>query len=312
MIAQMAIHESVGRDHPPELLRDELSSDELAVDLVTDSDGPEVLSQYDAIVTLDPRDVFYRSDVEWVHVNSAGIDDFSLEKYEERGITLTNSSGIHSISVGEHVVAMMIMLARQFPEFGAAKYRHEWREPEWDEQFVINGQSVCVLGLGGLGGGIVERADKLGMTVTGVRRNAEQVPHVEKVYTSDSLMDAIESPRFVIIALPLTDETSHLIGREELDRMRDDAYLINVGRGPIVDEEALIDALQNGDIAGAGLDVFSEEPLPEGSPLWDLENVVQTPHCAGGFKKRYQTVAALIKENIDRLNASEEPKNLIV
>ena len=312
MIARIAIHESVGRDHPPEKLQEALSNNNLTIDLVTDKNGPDVLSQYDAIVTLDPRDVFYQSDVEWVHVNSAGVDDFPLEEYKDHNITLTNSSGIHSTSVGEHVLAMMIMLARQFPQFNTAKHRHEWIDLNWDDQFCIDGESVCVLGLGGLGGGIVERADKLGMTVTGVRRQEEPVPHVEEVYTSDHLLEAIESAKFVVVALPLTDETHHLIGRKEFKRMRDDAYLVNVGRGSVVDEDALIDAVQNGDIAGAGLDVFSEEPLLEDSPLWDLENVVLTPHCAGGFKKRYQVVASLIHENIEHLNRDENPRNLII
>jgi D-2-hydroxyacid dehydrogenase (NADP+) len=150
------------------------------------------------------------------------------------------------------------------------------------------------------------------MRVTGVRRTPTPVEHVSTVFTPDELEAAVSDARFVALAVPLTAATEGLVGAAELDAMREDAYLVNVARGGVVDQSALTDALDSGSIAGAGLDVFEEEPLPEDSPLWGMENVVITPHAAAATVDYPDRIAALVRENVRRRDAGESLTNLVV
>jgi D-2-hydroxyacid dehydrogenase (NADP+) len=145
------------------------------------------------------------------------------------------------------------------------------------------------------------RADALGMDVTGVKRTPTPVDHVESVYPSGDLREAISDAKFVALAVPLTDETEGMIGEPELAAMREDAVLVNVARGPVVDQSALVDALRSGGLAGAALDVFETEPLPEDSPLWELDDVVVTPHASAATRDYSTRIAALVRENARRI-----------
>lgn len=156
------------------------------------------------------------------------------------------------------------------------------------------------------------RADALGMDVSGVRRTPLPVDHVETVFRADELHDALAHALFVVLAVPLTERTRGLIGADELATMRDDAYLVNVARGGVVDEPALVRALREGELAGAALDVFAEEPLPAASPLWGMENVIVTPHAAAATREYAGRVAALVRENTRRLATDEHLVNRAV
>ena len=308
-ISHIGVHESVDAIFPPEPLRDALETVDPRVSVVRDGDD---LAGVDALVTFDYDEAFLDADLRWIHSVQAGIDRFPLDELESRGIVLTNSTGIHRESVGESALGMMLMLARRLGTFAANQEAHVWDRPEWDEAFTLDGESLCVVGLGALGRGIAERAAPLGMRVTGVRRSGDPAEHVREVHTPDRLREAIADARFVALAVPLTDETRHLIGPEELAAMREDAYLINVARGGVVDQSALVSALESGEIAGAALDVFEEEPLPDDSPLWDVDDVLVTPHAAAADRDYYRDVAALVRGNVGRAHDDEEMTNRVV
>jgi D-2-hydroxyacid dehydrogenase (NADP+) len=150
------------------------------------------------------------------------------------------------------------------------------------------------------------------MKVVGVRRSGEPVDDVSTVYTPDELHEAIEEARFVVMATPLTDETEGMIGVSEFETMREDAILVNVARGPVVDESALVDALENKTISGAALDAFTEEPLPAESPLWEFEEVLLTPHVSAATGKYHEDIAELVRENIERIASGERLTNRVV
>ncbi|MGM0605777.1 MAG: NAD(P)-dependent oxidoreductase, partial [Halobacteriota archaeon] len=226
-------------------------------------------------------------------------------------VPLTNSSGIHGATVGEVAIGYMLSFARLLHIYRDNQNETEWYTPEYERPFTVDGESLCVVGLGTIGAAIAERGDALGMDVTGVRRSEEPVPGVSTVYHPDDLHEAIADARFVAIALPHTPETEGLFGDAEFEAMREDAYLINVARGPIVDEAALVSALQAGTIAGAGLDVFETEPLPESSPLWDFDEVIISPHKGSATNRYHLDIADLVMENVRRYQAGDDLRNRV-
>ncbi|MEE6210970.1 D-2-hydroxyacid dehydrogenase [Salarchaeum sp. III] len=306
-VDHLGIHESVSIVFPPERLRDALESVDPDVSIV-DDDG---LDSVDAAVTFLHRDAFLES-VEWVHSIQAGYDRFPLDAFADAGVVFTNSSGIHGASVGEYAVGQMLALARRLHTFRDAQHEKEWDRPAWDEPFTLFDERLTVVGLGALGQGIARRADGVGMRVTGVRRTPVKTPHTREVYGPQDLHDAIADARFVALACPLTDETEGLFGPDEFAAMRDDAYLVNVARGEVVQEGALVDALDAGELAGAALDVFEDEPLDSESPLWDYEDVLVTPHVAAAERDYYEHIADLVRQNVLHANADEEFVNRVV
>lgn len=308
-LRRLGIHDSVSAVFPPERLRDELSDLPVEVEIVGD---PDAIADCDAVVTFAHADAFLDADLDWIHSIQAGYDRFPLDAFEEAGIALTNSTGIHDTSVGEFALGLMLSFARRLHTYARAQEDREWNHPAWDEPFTLDGERLCVVGLGTLGRGIAERADAVGMRVTGVRRSGESVPGVEEVYTPDDLHEAIGEAKFVALAVPLTDETEGLVGADELIAMDEDAYLVNVARGSVVVEDDLVAALRDGEIAGAGLDVFEEEPLPADSPLWDFEEVLVTPHRAAATRDYYRDIADLVRENVGRIEDDEGLTNRVL
>ncbi|PSP57407.1 D-2-hydroxyacid dehydrogenase [Halobacteriales archaeon QS_1_67_19] len=307
-VRRLAIHDSVRAVFPPERLRDALADRSTEVAVV----GDDTLEEWDAAVTFAHTGALLESGLEWVHSIQAGYDRFPLAEFEDRGVALTNSTGIHDTSVGEFAVGLMLSFARRLHTYVRAQRDREWRHPAWDEPFTLAGERLCVVGLGTLGRGIAERADALGMEVVGVRRSGEPTPHVETVFTPDALSEAIGDARFVALAVPLTDETEGLIDAAAFEAMRADGYLVNVARGPVVVEDDLVAALRADEIAGAGLDVFEEEPLPDASPLWDRADVIVTPHRAAAERDYYRHIADLVRANLDRIDADEPLTNRVV
>ncbi|MCT9097268.1 D-2-hydroxyacid dehydrogenase [Haloarchaeobius sp. HME9146] len=307
-VRSVAIDESVSTVFPPERLQHALEDvvDAATVDATTDS-----LDSYDAVVTLAYHEE-YLDAVDWIHSIQTGIDRFPLDDLREHDVTLTSSTGIHGPAIGETVAGYMLSFSRRLLPAVKAQTRREWSPPEWDEAFTLTGEQVCIVGLGALGKGIVDRANGLGMEVVGVRRSGEPVDGVEEVYTPDELHTAIRDARFLVLAVPLVEETRRMVGAEEFDLLDDDAILVNVARGPVVDESALIAALESGSIAGAALDVFETEPLPEDSPLWEFENVLVTPHCAGFTEDYYRNVAGIVRENVENIERGADLRNHIV
>lgn len=308
-LRRLGIHESVRAVFPAEALRREL--DDLELEVVVIDDDPAAIEDCDAVVTFDHRAAFL-GEVGWIHSIQSGVDRFPFGELEASGTILTNSAGIHGDSVGETVLGYLLMFARHLHRHRWNQAKARWDRPAWDEAFTLTGESLCVLGLGALGRGIATRADAMGMSVVGVRRSPAPVEGVDRVVGSDELLEVVGDATFVAVALPLTSATEGLIDAEVLGRMRSDAYLINVGRGPIVDETALIEALEADDIAGAALDVFEEEPLPPSSPLWNMENVIVTPHTAAQTRDYYRDIAELVRDNVGRMRRGEELHNRVV
>lgn len=306
-IETIGIHESVGVVFPPEVLAGSMGDVDPEVAVV----GTEDLDRVDALVTFDYDPVFL-DHVSWIHTIQAGYDKFPLPDLEATDVTLTNSAGIHGESVGETVTGMMLAFARGLHRYVRTQAEHSWDRAAWDDPFTLFGESACVIGLGTLGQGIAQRAAGMEMDVTGVRRKPTRVPHVREVYTPDRLHEAIGEARFVAISVPLTEETEGMFGAAEFEAMREDAYLINVARGQVVDEAALVEAIEAGQIAGAGLDVFETEPLPSDSPLWDMDEVIVTPHVAAMTRDYYREIEALVRENLALLTREDDPVNKVV
>ncbi|KTG09542.1 hydroxyacid dehydrogenase [Haloprofundus marisrubri] len=306
-LSRIAIHESVEKAFPASLLAESLSDLDVSVERV---ENDAEFDSGDAVAAFGPGTGFL--DADWVHCIRAGYDEFDVSAYEEAGVALTNSTGIHGTTIGETVAGMLLAFARGLHVYRDAQNRGEWTRLPYERPFTLEDERICVVGLGTLGQGIVERANGLGMNVVGVRRSGDPVDGVEEVYTPDRLVDAIADARFVALATPLTEETEGLVGTSEFEAMREDAYLVNVARGPVADEEALIAALRDDEIAGAGLDVFADEPLPEESPLWEFEQVVATPHVGAMTNEYHHDIAGLIRENAERVSRNEEMLNRVV
>lgn len=308
--ARIGVHESTAIDFPFDAIAGELA--DLDPEFVPVGDDPDDLAACDAVVTFEHRDAILEAGPDWVHTTQAGVDSYPLEDYAERDIVLTNSTGLHGDRVGETAVGMMLSFARLLHRFARQQVDHDWSFPEWDEGFTLVGESVCVVGLGSVGGAVARKADALGMDVVGVRRSDDPVEGVDRLYAPDQLHEAVADARFVVLAVPLTDGTRHLVDAALLDAMREDAYLVNVARGGVVDEDALLAALRADRLAGFAADVFETEPLPEDSPFWDREDVIVTPHAAVVDHLFYEDMADLVRENVRRFSAGREPKNRVV
>ncbi|QLG27448.1 D-2-hydroxyacid dehydrogenase [Halorarum halophilum] len=309
MLSRIGVHTSVDVLFPPSVLRDALSDVEPTVEIVETAAD---LDECDALVTFSYDESFLDADLDWIHSIQSGVDRFPFDRLERRGIALTSSTGIHGDSVGETVVGYMLQFARRLHVHRDNERRREWQFPPWDAPFTLPGESLCVVGLGTLGQGIARRADALGVDVVGVKRTPTPVEHISRVYTPGELQEAIADVRFVAVAVPLTDRTEGSIGADEFGVMREDAYLLNVSRGGVVDDSALLDALRDDELAGAALDVFETEPLPDRSEFWERENVIVTPHAAAANREYYRRVGALVRENVRRLDANETLANHVV
>jgi len=300
------VHESVENVIPPEAFVEAFDGLDISVELVGDG---ETYDETDAVATYVPKPEFL--DAGWVHCIRAGYDEFDTEAYDAAGVPLTNSTGIHDTTVSEVAIGYMVSLARLLHVYRDNQNEGNWYTPDYERPFTVENERLCVVGLGTIGQGIAERGDALGMDVVGVRRSDEPVPGVSKIFDPADLHDAIADARFVALALPHTPETEGMIGDAEFDVMRDDAYLVNVARGPLVDEDALVDALERDAIAGAGLDVFETEPLPDDSPLWDFEEVIISPHKGSATNRYHLDIADLVTENVERYQTGETLRNRV-
>ncbi len=219
--------------------------------------------------------------LKWIQVTSAGVDRYLNDEFRHSPIILTNASGVHATPIGEFVVSLMLMFAKNAAVFFEAKQRKEWlRTPGT----VLNGKTVGVVGLGSIGQEVARLCKAFRMRVIATRRSPTKrtARNVDLLLPPNGLPRLLEESDYVALCVPLTPETRNLMSKAEFKMMKPSAHIINIGRGPVIDEEALIQALQAKIIAGAGLDVFTTEPLPLESKLWDLPNVIISPHVSGG------------------------------
>lgn len=248
----------------------------------------------------------------WFHGWGAGVDGLLRHPgLAERDFILTNTSGIHPNQMTEHTLALMLAFARRLPEAMRAQTGRTWRHMENNEVFELAGKTLLVVGLGAVGQRIAQVAAALGMRVLGIRRTPGPLPDIEHVAGIEGLPEHLPEADFVVLVTPLTPETRGLIGERELRLMKQDAYLVNVARGGVVDEKALVHALREGWIAGAGLDVFEQEPLPADSPLWEMPNVIITGHY-GGVSPAYDDRAfEVFLDNLHRYRAGQPLRNVV-
>jgi phosphoglycerate dehydrogenase-like enzyme len=217
----------------------------------------------------------------WVHSLSAGLDKALFPELLQSPVPLTNGSGVFSASLGEFALAAILYFAKDFRRMIRNQQAGVW-EPF--DVMPVSGHTAGIIGYGDIGRAIAARVRPLGMTVLAVKRHVSPSlaadPLVEQVYGPESRFEMLSRCDYVVVAAPLTAETRGMIGEPEFAAMKSTAVVINVGRGPVIEEKALVRALSNGRIKGAALDVFDKEPLPQGHPFYQLENVLLSPHCA--------------------------------
>ncbi len=247
----------------------------------------------------------------WIQSFSAGMDHFLFPAIIERDVLVSNVAGLYAPQGAEHAWAMLLALARQIPLAMEKKKEKAW---QGHEVIALTGETLGVIGMGGFGLEMVKRAAGYDMTILAldpVRTEAPAGVAELRPPTRENLHDLLGRSDAVMIACPRTPETYHLLSTEEFAAMKPSAYLINVTRGGIIDEPALAQALQNGEIAGAAVDVTEVEPLPSDSPLWDAPNLIITPHRAGASQHRPQQQFDFFSENLERYLNGERPRNVV-
>lgn len=275
--------------------------------VVADAD---VLVVYDFRTTLLPAALPLARRLRWIHAASAGVDAVMVPGVTDRDdIVVTNSRGVFDEAIAEYVLGAMLMFAKDSKRSIELQREHQWRHRESER---LAGSRLLVVGTGSIGRAIARLARAAGLNVGGVARSERtEDPDFGRIAPNEELEAQLGQADFVVLAVPLTDATRHMIGAEQLAAMAPGARLINVARGAVVDEPALVDALRSGRLGGAALDVFEEEPLPEGSPLWDMEHVLITPHQAGDTGGWVEALGRLFAENLMRWQRGEALTNVI-
>jgi D-2-hydroxyacid dehydrogenase (NADP+) len=243
--------------------------------------------------------------LKWIHSTAAGVAQLMYPELRNSGIVVTNPSGIFSVPMAEHVIGLLLALARNFPDCVRQQDRARWSQQElWDKPqhlTELNGKVLLIVGYGSIGREVAKRAKALDMRVWGVTRSGKgDRAHAEKLFAAAQLEEALPDADYVLIAAPETAETKHLIGAVQIARMKRGARLINVGRGSLLDEAALIGALESGALGGAALDVVQTEPLPAESPLWRAPNLMLTPHTSAVSDGLWERETALLLELLER------------
>lgn len=249
--------------------------------------------------------------LEWIHARYAGLDKLLFPELIASSIPLTNGVGVFSQSLGEFVILGALYFAKDIPRMLRAKARREWDVFDVAE---VSRQTMGIVGYGDIGRAIARRAKALDMRVYGLRRNPARRAgdeFVDRVYPAAELHAMLPECDYVAVAAPLTPETNHMMSTPEFGRMKPDAIIMNVGRGPVIDEAAMVEALRSKRIRGAALDVFEEEPLAESSPLWGMENVLISAHTADHTKDWLGDAANFFVEQFGRWRRGEPLKNLV-
>ena len=256
----------------------------------------------------------------WIHSPMAGVTPLLVPGLVSSNVIVTNGRTVHSVPVAEQALAILFALARRLPTCVHLQTERRWGQDDFwqpgQRPFELQGKTLGLVGLGAIGNELAPRVRALGMRVLAVRRNPSKGHGmVDRVYPSTALHDMLPEADFVILILPDTPENLHIIGAPEFAKMKRSSYLVNMARGPLVDTDALLQALESGVIAGAGLDVTDPEPLPPEHPLWKLSNVIITPHLGGASDRFWERESALLRENLRRylsgsplLNVVEKPR----
>lgn len=278
-----------------------------SLELIDASSDDEVEAALDhgvsIMVTCIWRDRFLKPRLKWIQGIGAGYDQYPLIELDRHGIVLTTATGVH-VCVAEAAFGLLLALTRRIAHAVRDAQRRQWVVGEGPE---VAGSTLAIIGLGTIGEQVARRASGWDVDLIGYKRQPERYDGVvRRVFGPGQLLEVCRMADILVITLPGSDETHHLIGAAELEALGA-GWLINVGRGSVVDELALIGALTNGELLGAGLDVFEQEPLPEDSPLWDMANVVITPHIAGNTPRYGERLAAIFQHNLRAFLGDDVP-----
>jgi phosphoglycerate dehydrogenase-like enzyme len=248
--------------------------------------------------------------LQWIHSPTAAVHQLMFPELVRSRVRVTNSTGIHGPVVAEHALALILALAKRLPQAMRYQVKKKWAQDEvWQERphpREVAGSTVAVVGMGGIGNEFTQRAKALGLRVLAVRENADKGTNgADQVYTAAQIDEVLPQADFVLLCAPLTPTTRGIINAARLAKMKRDAYLINVSRGPLIVEDDLIDALKKKRIGGAALDVFIQEPLPSRSAFWRLDNVLITPHTASFTEQLWERHYQHIVENMKRFLAGQ-------
>jgi phosphoglycerate dehydrogenase-like enzyme len=323
-------------DFPPELI-DKLQNVSTHLSITCrKTEQPEEIA--DLIPELDVLYTWHRDilpqpgeapRLRWVQLHSAGLDHIANHPLLTSGdVTFTTASGIHAIQIAEYVFTQLLAFSHHIPRMFEDKANHLWTKGRWDRYVPdeLYGKTLGIVGYGQIGRRTAQIAKTFGMRILAIKRNVRQLavdgyslPGIgdpegdipDRIYPPLALKSFLKECDHVVLTAPFTADTRHLINAEALEAMQPHAVLVNVARGQLIDEQALIEALKEGKIAGAALDVFEEEPLPSDSPLWELPNVIISPHIAG-FTPRYDERATdLFAENLRRFISGEPLLNAV-
>lgn len=277
----------------------------------------EELEDGDILVgySVKPEQFAAAKKLKWIHSTAAAVHQLMFPELVASAVIVTNARSVHAVCMAEHTMALLLALARRLP----SAFRHQ-QEARWAQQEIwqelspveINGRVLGLVGLGAIGNELARRARAFGMRIIAVKKHPERHAELaDEVYGPEQLDRLLEQADFAVLCAPATPETQRLISRPQLERMKRTAYLVNVSRGALVDEAALIAALESGRIAGAALDVASEEPLPPENPLWRAPNLLLTPHIAAVSERLWHRHAALLLLNLERYFAGRELENVV-
>lgn len=276
----------------------------------------EQLPDTDILVgfSIRPEQFVTAKKLKWIHSTAAGVGQLMYPEIRESGVVLTNARGIHSKPMAEHILGMIIAMSRRFPDAFRFQRESHWAQQEiWDARpFELNGKIVLIIGFGSIGCELARLVQPIGMRIWGITRSGRgDALLAERILPITELHSALPLADFVVVAAPETPETKRMIGEKELVLMKGTAHLVNVARGTLVDQDALIDALRAHRIAGAALDVTEEEPLPPESPLWRLDNVFITPHISAATDLLWERQEKLLVENLERWFSGRELLNRV-
>jgi phosphoglycerate dehydrogenase-like enzyme len=279
---------------------------------------PEELPDTDIFVgySLRAKQLKDAKKLKWLHSTAAGVAQLMYPQLRDSGILVTNPSGVFSVPMAEHTMGSLLALARNFPDSVRQQDRANWAQQQlWDmpQHLVeVNGRVLLIVGYGSIGRELAKRARAFEMRVWGVTRSGEgDHTHAERIFPAARLHEALPEADYVVISAPETAATKHLIGTAEIAKMKRGARLINVGRGSLLEEEALIGALKSGALGGAAIDVAQTEPLPADSPLWKAPNLMITPHTSAISERLWNRQAALLVELLERWFDGKEMFNRV-
>jgi phosphoglycerate dehydrogenase-like enzyme len=307
--------------HAPSWLRDRLQStfpDHQFFQFESYDRVSQEIADTDVFIgwSLRPEQFIAASKLRWIHSPAAAVHQLMFPELIASNVIVTNSSNVHGPVVAEHAITVLLALAKRLPQA-----MHYQREKRWAQTLLwnetprpreVSGATVVVVGVGGIGSAFIHHAKYFGMHVIAVRENVSKGKgDADEVIPLSDLDRVLPGTDYVLLCTPVTPATTGMINESRLNKMKADGYLINVGRGPLIDEAALLHALQTRRIAGAALDVFVEEPLPSESPLWSLDNLLITPHTAAVTERLWDRHYELIAENLRRLLAGKPLLNRV-